>query len=169
MAQDSDWGYPSGSEVVTICGEDDDRALAPALGPPLGASLTRGAGRNIDPIRVLVWTLTALLALCVALLALAGWRQTAAQTQQTSSSASYPLQIVFGDRGTNAAAPYAANGSESACTDETYDAQSGAWSCAGWSSDTVGLPIEAATPYDGGPCAERRVDQSAGRWVCVQS
>lgn len=169
MAQDGGWGYPSGSEVVTICGEDDDRAPVPALGPALGASYTRGTGRHVDPVRVLIWTLTGLLALCVVVLALAGWRHTAAQSQSTASSASYPLQVVFGDRGTNTADPYAPNGFQSACTDETYDASSGSWSCAAWAADTLGYPIEAAAPYDGGPCAERQVDQSAGRWVCLQS
>lgn len=155
------WDYPSGSEVVTICGEDEDRAPAPALGPALGASYTRGAGRHIDPIRVLVWTLTAALAVCVAGFALTGWGRTAAQTQtNVSNSTTYPLSIVFGDQGTN--------GSGSVCTDETVDSQSGGWSCTGWSTNAGGLPVEQAAPQDGS-CTERRVDQSAGRWVCVQS
>ena len=151
-----DWGYPSGSDVITISG-DDDRDLLPPMGPALGASYTRGSGRHIDPTRLAIWTLTGLLVLCVGVLILAGWSRTE-QNQRAASTNPYPLNVVFGD-------PSAGGG---VCTDETLDAQSGSWSCSVWATNTNGLPTEQATPAEGS-CSERRVDQSSGRWVCVQA
>ncbi len=119
-------------------------------------------------MRVLVWTLTGLLALCVFSLTLAAWSRTAKASESTVSGAAYPLRVVFGDPGTNMAASDGPNGSETVCTDETFDARSAAWSCAGWAVDSGGLPIASAAPQDGS-CGERHVDQSAGRWVCVSS
>jgi len=167
VVEGSGWDYPSGSETITICG-DDDRGLEPALETAYGASYTRTSGRHVDPIRLLIWTLTALLALCVVVLALTAWGKRSSANQTTVSAATYPLDTVFGDQGTNAADPTGPNGTETACTDETLDAQTGSWTCVIWSPDPAGFPISSA-PYDGGPCTERRVDESAGRWVCVQS
>ena len=157
MAEGSDWEYPSGSDVITIGGEDDDRDLLPPMGPALGASYTRGSGRHIDPTRLAIWTLTGLLVLCVGVLVLAGWRRTAEQTQSTGSTNPYPLNVVFGDQST---------GGAGVCVDETL--QSGGWSCTSWATNTGALATEQALPQEG-QCSERRVDQSAGRWVCVQS
>lgn len=157
MAEGSDWEYPSGSDVITISGGDDDRDLLPPMGPALGASYTRGAGRHIDPTRFAIWTLTGLLVLCVGVLVLAGWSRT--EQDQRGGSTTYPLNVVFGDP---------SNDGAGVCTDETLDAQSGSWSCSGWATNTNGLPTEQATPAEGS-CSERRVDQSAGRWVCVQA
>ena len=157
MAEGSDWEYPSGSDVITISG--DDRDLLPPMGPALGASYTRGSGRHIDPTRLAIWTLTVLLVLCVGVLVLAGWSRTARENQSTASSNPYPLNVVFGDPSSSGS---------SVCTDESLDAASGSWSCTGWATNTAGLPTEQATPSDGS-CSERRVDQSAGRWVCVQA
>lgn len=158
MAEGSDWDYPSGSDVITIGDEHDDRDLLPPMGPALGASYTRASGRHVDPIRLLIWTLTGLLLLCVAALMLAGWSRTAHQSQSTAATtASYPLNIVFGDQSASGGG---------VCTDETL--QSGTWNCTGWATGTAGLPTEQALPQEGS-CTERRVDESAGRWVCVQS
>ena len=127
------------------------------MGPALGASYTRGAGRHIDPVRVLVWVLMGALVVCVVGFVLARWKhEQTAQTQTASSSTTFPLQVVFGDQ--------AANGSQSVCTDETL--QAGSWSCTTWATNTAGLPTEQAAAQDGS-CTERRVDESAGRWVCV--
>lgn len=157
MAEGSGWDYPGASDVITIGEEDDDRDLLPPMGPALGASYTRGSGRHIDPTRLAIWTLAGLLVLCVGVLVLAGWRKTAEQNQSTGSTNPYPLNVVFGDQSMS-------NGN--VCTDETL--QSGSWSCTTWATNTAGLPTEQAVPQDGS-CSERRVDQSAGRWVCVQS
>lgn len=159
MTHDSGWDYPSGSEEVTIC-LDDDRPPLPALGPALGGSYTRGAGRHIDPVRVLVWALTGVLVVLVVGFMLVRWQHArAAQTQTTASNTSYPLQVAFGDPGTS---------SSSVCTDETLDPQSGSWSCTAWSAVPAGLSIQQPAQQDGS-CTERRVDQTAGRWVCVQN
>lgn len=169
VTEDSGWEIPGGSEVVTICGDDDDRALLPAAGPVLGGSLTATSGAHIDPVRVLLWTLTGALVLCVVVLMLARWRESQAQNQITApDSTSYPMQIVFGDRGTNVGSPYGPNGIQSACTDETYDSGSGSWNCVDWSIDRSGLPIAAAAQPDVACTAEQRVDQATGHWVCVQ-
>ena len=160
MTHDSGWDYPSGSEVVTICGDDDDRAPLPALGPALGASYTRGAGRHIDPVRLLIWALTGALVVCVGGFSLVTWAHArTAQTQTTASSTTYPLQVAFGDPGTS---------SNSVCTDETLDSQSGSWSCTGWSAVPAGLSVQQPAQQDGA-CTERRVDETSGRWVCVPS
>lgn len=171
MIEGSGWDHPGGSEAITVCGVDDDRVLVPALPPAqvYGASYTDTEGRQVDPVRIAIWGVTSMLALCVVFLALAAWGRNAAATQNTVVSAAiYPLHVVFGDRGTNTASPYGTDGSETACTDETVDAQTGAWTCVQWSPDTTGLPISAASPYTGGACTRETVDQSAGRWVCTQ-
>lgn len=172
MVEGSGWDHPGGSEAITICGVNDDRDLVPALPPPAvyGRSYTDAEGRQVDPVRIAIWGVTSMLALCVLFLALAAWNSNAAASQNTIvSGAIYPLRTVFGDRGTNTASPYGPGGSETACTQETVDAQSGSWVCVQWSADTTGLPISAATAYTGGPCTEQTVDQSAGRWVCTQT
>lgn len=172
MVEGSGWDHPGGSEAITICGEDDDRALVPALppAPVYGGSYTDAEGRQVDPVRIAIWGVTAMLALCVVFLALAAWNRSQTANQNTVvSGASYPLHIVFGDRGTDTASPYGAGGSETACTAEAVDAQTGSWTCTQWSADTLGLPISAASPYAGGACTQQTVDQSAGRWVCTQT
>ena len=163
--QDSDWAAPGGSPVVTICGEEDE-ALAPVDWTALGTSYGPAKQRRLDVVRLLVWGMTALVAVVVIGTAWAGWGRSDAQDSTVQQV--YPLQIVFGDRGTNAATPYGANGSESVCTDKVYDGGSGDWQCTSWSVDSGGLPISAAVPYDG-PCGEMRVDQSSGKWACVSA
>lgn len=172
MVEGNGWDHPGAFEAITICGEVDDRVLVPALPPAAvyGASYTDADGRQVDPIRIAIWGVTSMLALCVVFLALAAWNSNASANQNTVvSGAIYPLHAVFGDRGTNTAAPYGPGGSETACTNETVDAQTGAWTCTQWSADTIGLPITAAAPFTGGQCTQQTVDQSAGRWVCTQT
>jgi hypothetical protein len=163
MRQDSDWALPGESETVTICGPEDD-VLAPVDWTALGTSYGPPKRRRIDALRVLVWGLTALTAVVVIGTVWAGWGRSDPSAQAVQQS--YPLQIVFGDRGTNVAVPYGENGSESVCTDKVYDNGSGDWRCTSWSVDSGGLPISAAMPYDG-PCDEMQVDQSSGKWTCV--
>lgn len=160
--QDSDWALPGESETVTICGEEDD-ALEPVDWTALGTSYGPPKRRRFDPVRVLAWGLTLLVAVVVIGIAKVDWGRSGPQAP--SAQAAYPLQIVFGDQGTNAAAPYGPNGSESVCTDEVSDG-SGGWKCTTWSPDSTGLPISQAVPYDG-PCGEIRVDQASGKWTCV--
>ena len=168
MVEGSGWDYPSGSEVVTICGEDD-RGFVPALEPAFGpASYTNAGARHVDPVRIAIWVVMGMLAICVGFLALEAWGRSSVASQPISG-ATYPLNTVFGDRGTNTAAPNGPGGSNSACTDETIDPQTGSWSCTVWSVDTAGFPISAATSPAGAACTEQRVDESAGRWVCVSS
>ncbi|HZD87534.1 MAG TPA: hypothetical protein VE088_05970 [Gaiellaceae bacterium] len=163
MRQDSDWAMPGESETVTICGTEDG-GLAPVDWTALGTSYGPPKRVRFDLVRLLVWGLTGLIAVVVIGTAWAGWGRSTSPAPVAQQD--YPLEIVFGDRGTNAASPYSANGSESVCTDKVYDSGSGGWRCTTWSADSGGFPISAAVPYDG-PCDEMRVDQSSGKWTCV--
>ena len=159
--QDGDWATLSESETVTICGDGDD-SLEPvdwsggSFGPP--------KRRRFDLLRILIWSLTAVIAVILLGTAKAGWGRSNPSGQ--ANQVAYPLGVVFGNRGTNTTTPYGPGGSESICTDEAYDSSSGDWQCKTWNIDSVGLPISTAVPYDG-QCAEMQADQSTGKWTCV--
>ncbi len=90
-----------------------------------------------------------------------------APLRATAFDPAYPQRIIYGIRGTNTADPYGPGGANTACTAASFDPSRG-WQCQYWAIDTVHLPIVAPASYNG-TCADAKVDQSSGSWLCVSA
>jgi hypothetical protein len=113
-------------------------------------------------LRALVWA-----ALGVATLAVVGFALYERPHRKVFAVDEARSAVRFGDRGTSTAvAPTAPGGVDTVCVEKAEQAD-GSWLCLdAWVIDQYSPPVAEAHPYPGA-CTHERVDESAGRWLCV--
>jgi hypothetical protein len=149
--QDRDWAKLDASEFDAIYGSRSSGATPPPA-RDAGRVVRRGAG-------------PAILVSLLAAASLGPLHLLRTAFPDPTLYQAYPRHVIYGVRGTNAAAPNYPGGTNTACTAVAFDTTRG-WQCNSWAVDTADLPIVSLAPYSG-TCTDAKVDETSGNWICL--